>query len=295
MRAGLRSRGNAIVTRSLDETSPFEKALAAVRRYADNWCVTGGQYWWAELPEDRAGLQRLVAEMERKIALLERPGIRDDTEKAFAHALATLELAEARMQLDDYREAEGLFERSANEFMGVGSVEGERHAGWARVNQARASAERGRVRAAVAIVDRMLDEQGGFPAFDEFPGGVWTPLCFWLRVLAREKSWKRLCEACDVALSILDPYGPRSEREGIAEALIHRAGAAEMLGRPGEALEFYEQAIPLLEDFRSDESALWLDLATTRVPELQVELSRHVDTTNAVHRIIAIFKKSKNG
>lgn len=236
---------------------------------------------------------RLVAETERKLALLERPSVSDDPDEAFAHALATLQLAEARMQLDGYREAERLFERSANEFMAVGSAEGERYAGWARVNQARASAERGRVRAAVAIVDQMLDEQGGFPAFEEFPGGVWTPIGFWLRVLAHVRSWKRLCEACDVALSILDPYGPRSEREGIAEALIHRAGAAEMLGRPREALEFYEQAIPLLEDFRSDESALWLDLATTRVPELQAELDRDAHTTNAVHRVTAIFQKGK--
>lgn len=141
----------------------------------------------------------------------------------------------------------------------------------------------------------MIDEQGGVPTLEGFARAMYGWLGLWLRLLQEAQDQPRLYEASAIALSILDPEQSQAERQWVAEALARHAGSADHLGLVEEALQYYQRAIPLLEEFDSEKPVhMLLDHAISRVLTLQHTLRNEEEARIAAYRAIDRFKGTKN-
>jgi tetratricopeptide (TPR) repeat protein len=201
------------------------------------------------------------------------------------------ELGRIRDRLGDSRAAERHFADAATGFWELGHRD---FAAGARISQARAAMVAGRYEEALAILDQMVEQFGGFPSVESMPISPVGGLSMWLWLLAKTKNRKRLYEAAGIALGLINP--DRSARDHVAfgKALAWRASGADELGYTDEAVEMYQKAIAWLEQEKpdSDIDAL-LDDAVPRVAILLADLHRDEEASAAHRRVIERFHTRK--
>jgi tetratricopeptide (TPR) repeat protein len=221
------------------------------------------------LPPDRPSLILLAAETERIVA---QTTIALDQGTARKHAGALLKLGELRARLDEPREAERAFDAATVAFWKLVSPSSRERAAFARIRQASVAMGDGRADDALAILERLVGQFGGFPKFSELPDNRRLGLGIWTLLLEMTEDYGRLYEVAGMALELLDPAGPTKERIEIARIAAKRANAAHVLGRNDEAVELYEKAIA---GFRVEDPAVVgkeLINATAKLTEVQTEL-----------------------
>jgi tetratricopeptide (TPR) repeat protein len=243
------------------------------------------------LPTDRAELLRQAAEGERALREIPSAG---NPKVAGRRAATQFQLARIRDRLGESREAERLFGEAATGFWELGSPSDRDFAAGARISQARIAMAAGRDKEALAILDRMVEQFGGFPTLENVPISPAGALSVWLLLLERADDQKRLYDAAGVALEMLDPHGSARDHGAFGKALAWRARSADELGYTDEAVELYQKAITWLEqeEPNSDVDAL-LDHAVQRVAPLLDDLGRDEEAAAAYKRIIERFKAKK--
>jgi tetratricopeptide (TPR) repeat protein len=243
------------------------------------------------LPTDRAELLRLAREGERALKEIPSAG---NLKTAGSRAATQFELGRIRDRLGYTREAERLLAAAAAGFWELGSPSDRDFSAVVRISQARTAMVAGRDKEALAVLDRMIEQFGGFPTLENVPIGPAGGLILWLTLLERANDQKRLYEAAGVALGMLDPHGSARDREAFGKAFAWRARSADELGHRDEAVEQYEKAIAWLEqeEPNSDVDAL-LDHAVMRVAPLLDDLGRDEEAAAAYKRIIERFKAKK--
>jgi tetratricopeptide (TPR) repeat protein len=195
-----------------------------------------------------------------------------DQQTAQKHAGALLKLGELRARLDEPREAERAFDAAATAFWKSVSPSNRERAAFARIRQSSLAMADGRVDDALAIIDRLVEQFGGFPKFPELSEGRPLGLGMWTLLLEMKEDYGRLYEVAGMALELLDPSGPTKERIEIARIAAKRANAAHELGRNAEAVEMYAQAIA---GFKVEDPAVVgkeLINATVKLTEVHTEL-----------------------
>jgi tetratricopeptide (TPR) repeat protein len=214
-----------------------------------------------------------------------------NVEIASRRAATQFELARIRDRLGQSRQAERLFEEAATGFWALGSPSGRDFAAGARISQARVAAAAGRDEEALAILDEMVKQFGGFPTLEHVPIGPAGALDLWLVLLSRARDQSRLYEASGVALGMLDPYGSARDHVSFSKALAWRASSAEKLGYADEAIETYQRAIAWLEQEEPDSSVdALLDDAVQRVAILLDDAGRDKEAVAAHRRVVERFK-----
>lgn len=214
-------------------------------------------------------LLALAADTERVVA---QTAIALDQATAQKHANELLRLGEIRMRLGEPRKAERALDEAATGFWKIVSPFNRERAAFARVMQSVLAMDDGRFEDGLKILDRLVEQFGGFPKFQEIPEGRPLGLGSWLIGLEHVEDYERLYEVAGMALELLDPAGPAKERLEIAKAFAKRANAASALGHKDEALELYEQAIVRLK--AEDPAVVGKELinATANLAIVQTEL-----------------------
>jgi len=202
------------------------------------------------LPKDRESLLALAVDTERLVA---QTAIALDQSTAQKHANELLRLGEIRMRLGERREAERALDEAATAFWKIVSPFNRERAAFARVMQSVLAMDDGRFEDGLKILDRLVEQFGGFPKFQQVPEGRPLGLGSWMLGLEHMEDYERLYEVAGMALELLDPAGPPKERLEIARALAKRAHAASALGHKDEAVELYEQAITR---FKAEDAAV---------------------------------------
>jgi tetratricopeptide (TPR) repeat protein len=240
------------------------------------------------LPTTQAELLRSAQELER--ALEAMPIAANARNIARRRAATQFKLGRIRVELGQSREAESLFAQAASGFWELGSPSDRDLAAWARIRQAATAAEARRTEEALAILDKMIEQFGGFPTLDNVPSGPADALSMWLRLLEQTNDPRRLYEAAGVALAMLDPQ----EHAAFCTALACRAGSADELGYSEEAVTVYEQAIAWAEEEQPDLPIdAFLDHAMRRVAALLDDLGRDEEAAAAYRRLIERFKAKR--
>jgi tetratricopeptide (TPR) repeat protein len=221
------------------------------------------------LPKDRVSLLALAADTERLVA---QTAIALDQPTAQKHANELLRLGEIRIRLGEPREAEQALDEAATAFWKMVSPFNRERAAFARVMQSVLAMDDGRFEDGLKIIERLVEQFGGFPKFQEVPEGRPLGLGSWMLGLEHIEDYERLYEVAGIALELLDPAGLPKERLEIARTLGKRANAASALGHKDEAVELYEQAIDRFK--AEDPAAVGKELinATADLAVLQTEL-----------------------
>jgi hypothetical protein len=221
------------------------------------------------LPKDRAGLLALAAETERVVA---QTFVASSREVAQKHANELFRLGEIRARLGEHKKAERTFDQAATAFWALGSPLNREWAAMSRIRQSSVAADEGRFDEALAVIERMVEQFGGFPTFEQLPFSRHTWLDMWMLLLEQAEDYERLYVVAGTSLELLDPAGSADERIVIARTAAKRANAAHVLGRNDEAVEMYEKAIA---GFRVEDPAVvgkGLINATAKLTEVQTEL-----------------------
>lgn len=221
------------------------------------------------LPKDRASLLALAAETERLVA---QTFVAPSREVAQKHANELFRLGEIRARLGEHREAERIFDQAATAFWTLGSPLNREWAASSRIRQSSVAADEGRFDEALAVIERMVEQFGGFPTFEQLPLRRHVVLDMWMLLVEQAEDYERLYVVAGTSLELLDPAGPTDERIVIARTAAKRANAAHVLGRNDEAVELYEKAIA---GFKIEDPAVVgneLIHATAKLTEVQAEL-----------------------
>jgi tetratricopeptide (TPR) repeat protein len=243
-----------------------------------------------QLPSDRESLLRLAAETERDLAEIAAAG---DPRLAGRRAVTLHRLGGIRARLGEWEKAERLYDEAANTFWELGSPSERQFAAAERLSQSNMAMADGRYEQALEIIERLIEQFGGFPKLEGIPAQPAVGLRLWLTLLEKLGDSERLYEATGVALALLDPGGSTAERGVLAMALAQRAGSADELGYTDEALELYEQAITSLEGVDQAGASEHLYHAILRVATLLGELDRTEEANAAFARIIERFNGNK--
>lgn len=188
------------------------------------------------LSSDRAELLRQAAEGERALREIPSAG---NPKVAGRRAGTQFELGRIRDRLGESRAAERHFADAATGFWELGHRD---FAAQARISQARTAMAGGRDREALAILDQMVEQFGGFPTLDTLPISPAAALSMWLLLIERSNDQKRLYDATGVALGMLDPHGSTRDHVAFSKALAWRARSADAPGYTDEAVETYQKA-----------------------------------------------------
>jgi hypothetical protein len=147
----------------------------------------------------------------------------------------------------------------------------------------------GRDTEALAIMDQMVEQFGGFPAMESTSGGPTAALCMWLHLLT-EANDPRLYEAAGVALGMIDP----KDHLAFSTALACRTGSADALGDTDNVVEAYQRGIAWVEQEQPDlPMDAFLDRAVQRVAGLLYDLGRDEEAAAAYKRVIERFEAKK--
>ncbi len=235
------------------------------------------------LPGDRPSLERLAEETERLVA---QTFVAVDNDGAQKHANELFRLGEIRARLGQHAEAERTFDQAATAFLKPGSPLNREWAAMAIIRKSTVAADDGRFADALAIIERLVEQFGGFPKFELVPAPTEVALDGWMLLLEHLENYERLYVVAGISLDLLNPAGPANERVVIARAFARRAKAARGLGRNDEAVELYEQAIAR---FKAEDASLAgreLIEATANLTELQSELGLVKESLNAFAQMV---------
>jgi tetratricopeptide (TPR) repeat protein len=242
------------------------------------------------LPYDRESLLRLEVETVRILGELNS---RDSTSDAEKHATELLRLAAVRQRLGEVREAERLYDESASALWTLGSPLEREAAAIARVLESGLATLDGRYNEALGIIDRLVDQSGGFPQFPTVPTFRSDALLIWLWLLEEKGDAEKLYRATGTAIPLLNPSDHRaSNRLVLALALTRRATSADQLGYADDAIEAYERAIAHCEAEDSEIAGGYLLEAMLRVAVVLGTLDREEETEAAFARVLERFGTS---
>jgi tetratricopeptide (TPR) repeat protein len=238
------------------------------------------------LTGDRPALLRLADEKQR---LIDETAGSSSPQAADRHARALLTLAAVRHKLGELPEAEQLCDQAAIAFSEIGTPRAREFAAAARVEQAGLAMASGRSAEALGILERLIEQSGGFPRFERFPAMRPGGLDVWLCLLEERADFERLYEAAGTALALLDPADPATDRFVLAKAAARRAKAAEALGYRDEAVDRYTQAVDLFEAEDPTIADGYLAPALCSLALLLATLGRADDLSAAFERIVARY------
>jgi tetratricopeptide (TPR) repeat protein len=235
------------------------------------------------MPTDREGLLRAADELEIRAAQPVLPGQQD---AARGHAIALFMLAEVRYRLGEKPEAERLVEQAAEYVVKDGKELSQRVAAGMRIRQASWLLNDGHARRALDVVERMIEEHGGFPKVEVIPVTDAAGIELWLVLVKYVGDSERLYAATAVAMERLRSDGPSEERGVLRRAIAMRAATAQALGHLDEAAELYQRAIALFEREEFEADREYHDHAVTAVAPLLYDLGRKDEAAAAYRRII---------
>ncbi|HUY60111.1 MAG TPA: tetratricopeptide repeat protein [Solirubrobacteraceae bacterium] len=210
----------------------------------------------------------MAGETERVVA---ETFVAPSRQVAQKHANELFRLGEIRARLGEHAEAERIFEQAATAFLTLGSPLNREWAAMARFRQSTVAADEGRFADALALIERLVKEFGGFPKFEQLPHPRYIGVDLWMLLLEQTEDYERLYVVAGTSLELLNPAGPADERIVIAKAVARRGRAARALGRNEEAAQLFEQAIAL---YKPEDPALVgkeLINATATLTELRTE------------------------
>jgi tetratricopeptide (TPR) repeat protein len=239
------------------------------------------------LPKDRPSLLRLAEETERVLAETANAG---DEKTARRHTKDLFQLGVIRQRLGESQEAVQLYDESANASWNLNWSVGREFSAMARIGQAGALVTDGRSDEGLRIIERLIEQFGGFPEFKTFTWMRSNGLELWLSLLEEAEEWERLYDAAGIALALLDPADPTTDQAALTKAVLARATAAHELGYNEEAVETYENAIARLEAEEPERPSKDLLEAMSSVAALLTELGREEEAAAAYARVIVRFK-----
>lgn len=104
-------------------------------------------------------------------------------EAAQRHANELLRLGELHVRLGENAHSERILDEAATAFCKLGSPSNRERAAAARVTQANLASVAGRFDDALAIIDGLVEQAGGFPKFEESPDARPLGIDTWLFAL----------------------------------------------------------------------------------------------------------------
>jgi tetratricopeptide (TPR) repeat protein len=239
------------------------------------------------LPKDRPGLLSLATETERSLAETANAA---DEKTARRHARNLLQLGVIRQRLGEFQEAVQRYDEGATASWNLEWSAGREFSAMARIAQAGALVADGRSDEGLRIIERLIEQFGGFPEFKTFTSTRADGLSLWLVLLEEAEEWERLYEAAGIALALLDPADPTTDQAALTKAVLARATAAHELDFDEEAVETYEKAIARLEAEEPPRPGNDLAAAMSSVAVILTEMGREDEAAAAWARLFVRFK-----
>jgi tetratricopeptide (TPR) repeat protein len=238
------------------------------------------------LPRDRESLLSLAVETEH---VLKETANSDEDNVVRRRAFSLRRLAVISWKLGELQEATRLFDEAAIAYSRLDSPLDRETAAAARIEQSTVVMADGNSEEALKIIERLIDQSGGFPDFENLSTMRSSGLEGWLILLEERKDYEGLYTAAGTAIELLYPDDPTTDQYVLAKAVARRAKAADALGYGDEAVELYEQAIALLEAQDPSVADGQLADAIYRHALLLTTLGRENELTIAFERLVARF------